>query len=376
MGNGAIVTALAAWLATGTGSGATQPTAPQHVREDRSAIDGVARLLAGLPGATHRKAHQVRPHYARRVDRAFARFEVRVGAPMRAWAADVLAHSPGETVFYPFAGADFPTAHRLYPDAGRYVLVAMQRGGPPPDLNALDRETLADVLTAYERLLGGFLGRGFFVTAEMNEETRGDAAAVQGITGALMVFAAREGFAVVAVEPVRLSEGGEVELHPGDRRRASTWDSVRLRLRREDGTDAVLEYMRVGLSNFSLRPDSAAWTFIDAMTQARTILKAASHLPQTPEFSALTRLLLRAPTIVQDETGVGYDALRADFSVELHGSFLKVNGLFTPTAQRALIAAYRVAKAPPLPFHVGYRKGAGACMLVATRAGKVKSDAR
>jgi len=376
-----IVTALAAWLAAGPGTdcpgGQVVATPIVAVPEDRSSEDHVARVLAGLPGATDRRARQVRPGYAGRVDRAFARFETRVAAPMRAWAQQELTQVPGDTVFYPFAGADFPSAHRLYPQAGRYVLVAMQRGGPPPDLDGLDRATLAATLISYERLLGGFLGRGFFITAEMNAETKGDAAVVTGITGALMVFAAREGFEVVAVEPVRASADGGVELHPGDRRRTSTWDSVRLRLRR-DGQPVVLEYLRVGLSNFTLTPASPALALMTTLAQGRVILKAASHLPQTREFSVLTDLLLRrAPTIVQDETGVAYDALTGDFAVELHGSFRRVNELFTPTDQGALIAAYaRAGAARPLPFHVGYRKGAEACMLVATRTGTVKSDAR
>jgi len=375
------VTALAAWLAAGPGTdcpgGQVVATPIVAVPEDRSSEDHVARALAGLPGATDLRARQVRPGYAGRVDRAFARFETRVAAPMRAWAEQELTQVPGDTVFYPFAGADFPSAHRLYPQAGRYVLVAMQRGGPPPDLDGLDRATLAATLVSYERLLGGFLGRGFFITAEMNAETKGDAAVVTGITGALMVFAAREGFEVVAVEPLRVGADGGVELHPGDRRRASTWDSVRLRLRR-DGQPVVLEYLRVGLSNFTLTPVSPALALMTTLAQGRVILKAASHLPQTREFSVLTDLLLRrAPTIVQDETGVAYDALTGDFAVELHGSFRRVNELFTPTDQAALIAAYaRAGAARPLPFHVGYRKGAEACMLVATRTGAVKSDAR
>lgn len=376
-----IVTALAAWLAAGPGTDCpggqvvARPVAADL--KDRSPEDRVAQVLAGLPGATDPRARQVRPGYARRVNRAFARFETRVAAPMRAWAEQTLAQVPGETVFYPFAGADFPSAHRLYPDAGRYVLVAMQRGGPPPDLDGLDRATLAATLVSYERLLGGFLGRGFFITAEMNAETKGDAAVVPGITGALMVFAAREGFEVVALEPVRVAADGAVELHPGDRRRPSTWESVRLRLRR-DGRPVVLEYLRVGLSNFNLTPDSPALALMTALAQGRVILKAASHLPQTREFSVLTQLLLRrAPTIVQDETGVAYDALTGDFAVELHGSFRRVNELFTPTDQAALIAAYAGAGvARPLPFHVGYRKGTEACMLVATRSGTVKSAAR
>jgi hypothetical protein len=379
-----MVTALAAWLASGGGAaGAAVPgdmssaTGGAPVLTDSSAEDRTARLLAGFPDVVDERASRARPNYGPRIDRAFARFEEKVGGPMQTWAAAALAHSPGETVFYPFAGADFPTAHRLYPNASRYVLIAMQRGGPPPDPDALAREDLGEFLAGYERLLGAFLRRGFFVTAEMNQETRNDAA-IRGITGALMVFAAREGFEVLDVEPVDLADDGTIVAHAGDRGRAATWDSVRLTLkRRADGQPVTLEYLRVGLSNNTLKADTPEMTLVAGLSDQWVILKAASHLPQDGNFTAITKLLLtRAPTIVQDETGVAYDALKGRFAVKLYGSFKQVNLLFDGSDQETLIEAYRTAgPLERLPFHVGYRKGAAACMLVATRA-TVTSDAR
>ncbi len=380
----AMVTALAAWLASGGGAAEaaasgdmSAPAGGAPVLADRSAEDRTARLLAGFPDVVDERARHARPHYATRIDRAFVRFEEKVGKPMQAWAAAALAQSPGDTVFYPFAGADFPTAHRLYPAASRYVLIAMQRGGPPPDPAGIERAALAELLAGYERLLRAFLRRGFFVTAEMNEETGSDAA-IRGITGALMVFAAREGFEIQEVVPVRLADDGTIVEHPGDRARAATWDSVRLSLRRSaDGQPVTLEYLRVGLSNNTLKPDTPELKLVTALSDQRVILKAASHLPQDNNFTAITKLLLsRAPTIVQDETGVAYDALRDRFAVKLYGSFKQVNLLFDGSDQETLIEAYRSAsQIERLPFHVGYRKGAAACMLVATRE-TVISEAR
>lgn len=358
--------ALALWLMSG-GPDGHAPKAMSPISAAQADTRGQARLLAGLDEPA--RVRLASPGYGRRLGRAFARFEAKVAAPMQAWAAEALPQAPGETVFYPFAGADFPTAHRLYPQAGRYVLVAMQRGGPPPALERLSRDKLGALLAGYEELLTGFLGRGFFVTKEMNDGTGGDAE-LRGITGLLMVFAAREGFDVLAVEPIDLAADGSVVAHPGEPARAATWDSVRLRLaRRSDGAPVTLEYHRVGLSNLSVKPGAPAHAFVAGLADGRVILKAASHLPQDPAFSGITDLLLaRAPTIVQDETGVAYDALTGRFRVALHGRFSQANLLFDEDGQSTLIAAYRAAKGVPrLPFHVGYRKGTSACMLVATR---------
>jgi hypothetical protein len=330
--------------------------------------DRAAELLAGMRADVPAREWAARG-YTRRLARAFEHFEARVGAPMQKWADQALTRGPDDTVFYPFSGADFPTAHRLYPQARRYVLVAMQRGGPPPRPYALDREDRATLLAGYEPLLTGFLRRGFFKTQEMNEGTTGEAT-VRGLTGLLMAFAAREGFDVGAIEPIHLTAGGGVEVHPGDRGRGPTWDSVRLHLtRRSDGAAVTLEYHRVGLSNMTLKPDTNAHAFVASLADDRVILKAASHLPQDLNFTAFTNLVLaQAPTIVQDETGVAYDALTPRFAVALYGSYAQVNLLFDDADQTTLIEAYRVAReVPRLPFHVGYRKGTPACMLVATR---------
>lgn len=366
---GLFVAALLAGSAMG-GGGAAGAVAPvvSVQNTDGGETDRAARLLAGLQDDAPPREWWTRS-YTRRLARAFEHFEEKVGAPMQAWAERALAQSNGDTVFYPFAGADFPTAHRLYPQASRYVLVAMQRGGPPPRPEVMDREDRQILLAEYEPLLTGFLRRGFFKTQEMNDGTTGEAM-VRGITGLLMAFAAREGFEVRMIEPIHLTDAGVVELHPGDRARGATWDSVRMHLtRRSDRAPVVLEYHRVGLSNMNLKPGTSPYAFVASLADDRVILKAASHLPQDINFTAFTQLVLaQAPTIVQDETGVAYDALTGRFAVELYGSYAQVNLLFDDEDQNTLIEAYRVAKTVPrLPFHVGYRKGTQACMLVATR---------
>lgn len=377
MAIGFLVAGLVAWLAAGVVESVGQAVPGDRFQATAGPVQGAgdvevdrtARLLAGLQADVPAREWRTRG-YTRRVARAFEQFEARVGAPMQAWAAGALAQAPGDTVFYPFSGADFPTARRMYPNASRYVLVAMQRGGPPPKLEGVDREARELVLAGHEPLLTSFLRRGFFVTQEMNDGTT-QGAPVRGITGLLLAFAAREGFDVLSVEPIDLDEHGAVVVHPGDRGRGATWDSVRLALRRRvDGGAVTLEYHRVGLSNMTLKAGSPAHAFVAGLADDRVILKAASHLPQDINFSAFTRLVLeKAPTIVQDETGVAYDDLTGRFAVALHGSYAQVNLLFAEDDQNTLIAAYKEATAVPrLPFHVGYRKGTQACMLVATRA--------
>ena len=86
----------------------------------------------------------------------WGRWEEKVGAPMATWAAENLPGSAGKTVFYPFSGPDFPTVHRMYPDADRYVLVAMQKGGPPPEPESLRLAPLEEMLEVYSRVFANY----------------------------------------------------------------------------------------------------------------------------------------------------------------------------------------------------------------------------
>ena len=311
-----------------------------------------ARVLGGLDAAP------VFAQHARAVADRWDDYERRIGGPMREWASAELAGAPGATVFYPFSGPDLPTVARLYPDAARFVLVAAQRAEPPPGLDGRSAETLA----ALRRGLEKFARSGFFNTRDLDA-----GAARLGATAFLMAFAARLGYEVAAVEPVRLGAAGGLEPHPGDRARRDTWDSVRLTLAR-DGRTVRLDYVRLNLADANLAADRAARAWVERMAANPTVIKAASHLPQRPHFSILREAILaHAPSVWQDETGIDYARLADAFDVRLYGGFSGPNRIFAPESQQSLAQAYRRNEAEPLPFRVGYEKRAGSSVQVAVR---------
>jgi hypothetical protein len=167
-----------------------------------------------------------------------------------------------------------------------------------------------------------------------------------------------------------VSAGGpDLEAHPGDRADPATWDSVRISLER--GTrKVVLDYVRVNLSDSSLNANPAVKAWIERMAVNRTLLKAASHLPQNPRFSIVRdALLAHAPSIVQDETGIEYTRLKQTFEVKLYGNFSKPHPIFNQESQRALAHAYKAnADVKPLPFRVSYQRRPEANLQVAVRA--------
>ncbi len=367
---------VAMWSEPVIPSAAPVPVAAAPVAKtiQPSAASATARLLAGLDAKAQwldsAEATRLSRH-AKRVDADFAHFGKKVGEPMERWAAQTLEHDDGETIFYPFSGPDFATAHRLYPRAGRYVLVAMQKAGPPPPLSELAPEDRRTTFELHGQIMRNFTRLGFFVTKEMNERFHRELPTA-GLTGTLMVFAEREGFAVVDVEPISVDADGQVRAHEGDRSRAQIWNSVRLHLQqRADGREVTLDYVRLNLGDWNLRKHENQRRFVEQMSSNRSLLKAASHLLQKPHgFSTIRDALLdNAPSILQDETGLAYDRLTPGHQVQLFGKYETPHQLFDADPQQPLAEAYAAQSesAQALPFRIGYRKVAGSCLQYAVR---------
>ncbi len=340
-------------------------------------VDDTARLLAGLAPdaiATDGPRKKQVASFGKTISEKWGAYWKKIGKPMTAWAKTKLPQTPGETIFYPFSGPDFPTAVQLYPDAGRYVLVAIQNAGRVPDLEGLASKT-PEAFDAYVALMKqgwvDFARRGFFRTEDL-KATTGKGNTLEGVTPVLMAFAARLGFKVDAVDPIRVrADGTEVELHPGPREDAGTWKSVRLSLTK-DGRKVLLDYVLIDLSDAGLGKTKENRAFLESMASYKVFTKAASHLMQKPFFSEIRDILLaRAPSIVQDETGVDYKDLTKSFEVALYGRFSATHKLGKSGEQSALIEAYRTRKdIEPLSFKFGYEKDAGYCIIVATRKSK------
>ncbi|PKN58656.1 MAG: hypothetical protein CVU56_04830 [Deltaproteobacteria bacterium HGW-Deltaproteobacteria-14] len=307
--------------------------------------------------------------YAKAVEPKWASYWKRIATPMIDWAHAELAQTPGETVFYPFSGPDFPTVAQLYPDAGRYILVALQTGGRVPRLDAMNPKHLRLYLDLFKRGFTDFTRRGYFRTDDLKADT-GRERTIEGITPVLMAFAARMGFTVDSVTAVRISaDGKSLEPHPGPADEVATWDSVRLALTRPDGKKVTLDYVHLDLSDDYLKQHDNARTWLTRASSHRTFTKAASHLMQKPFFSVVRDALIgHAPSVVQDETGLDYKDLNKAFDVTLYGKFDRAYHLWTEGVQRELVTAYKAAKGTKkLPFRVGYTKDAGSCLQVATR---------
>jgi hypothetical protein len=98
------------------------------------------------------------------------------------------------------------------------------------------------------------------------------------------------------------------------------------------------------------------------------LLKAASHLPQHKGFTMIRdEMLMNAPMVVQDETGLDYHPLNEKYNTVLYGSFVKAYKVFS-TYNIELAKAYKDRNdEKPLPFRIGYFKDGNYALIVGTK---------
>ena len=340
----------------------------------------MARIVAGLqpdPAGFEPAARALFPAFAHDVSLQWDGYRKKIGLPMASWACAEIDATPGETVFYPFSGPDLPSVNELYPQAGRYIMVAMQRAGLPPALDRQSPHNLERILAAFRDRWKFFARTGFFRTNDLDDFTSRHEVTVS-VTSQLMAFAARLGYEVESVEPVQLSaDGGDLVRHADDPSLPSAWNSVRLTLVK-GGRRVLVDYVRMDLSDALLKKYPANRAFIEQAVASRTLIKAASHLLQKSYFSILRgAILASAPSVLQDETGIDYSTLAGVFKTKLYGKFVKPHNLFQTNMQQSLAAAYQNARdVKPLAFRLGYDKTAGSAVVVATRGGGAGAPAR
>ena len=326
-----------------------------------SAANDVARRLAGL----EIQGEADHATYSTAVNDGWQAYQQTFRQPLANWAVKEVRAGTGGTVFYPFSGPDLPSVLTITPGASRYVMIADQYATPYFDPFALKEPDRSRVISALGEAWASFGQRGFFVTTELNK----GGGRKYGLSPSMIMlaFAARMGYEVRAISPICL-DATDRSIRTQDGRKAY-WNSVRLELRK-DGRDVIVDYVQQDLSDRGLRKNPLAHAFVENLARGPVLFKAASHLPQMPAFTLIRNAILtHTPLLVQDETGLEYDAMAERFNVRLYGAYIGAHRLFKEAINPSLIKAYKdhARDVRPLEFKIGYDKDAGSALQVAIR---------
>ena len=330
--------------------------------------DATAKYLAGLPvRGTPMEGHGSDPGWATHatdLDRAWERLEKQQLSKIRAWAPQALgaAHEDSGPMFYLFSGPDFLYANAFFPNASTYILCGIEPVGPVPDIDKIPRHILPSALANLRKSLDSVLSWSFFITKNMKVDLR--QVQLSGTLPVLYVFLARAGCTIDSVTPVALDRDGNFV--PEGK---GTAPGAKIIFFSPSGREQTLYYFTSDLADWGIKANPGFGKFCEQQGKGVTLLKAASYLMHSNNFSMVRGFLLaHSKLILEDDSGIPFRFFdRNKWDVRLSGRYHGPINRFKQHTQPDLVQADAESKPAPLEFSFGYQwQPSRSSLLVAT----------
>ena len=276
--------------------------------------------------------------------------------PIKSWADSVglSIEKDTNTLFYPFAGADFLYANSFFPKAKNYILIGLEPVGLLKDPDSLSQATLQTYLNKIESSLYFSNKVGFFRTNSMRTEL--NQTELDGTIHLLAFYIKRCGYSISGIDYFSLDTLGKMkEFVKKDKSKPY---AVKISF-----CDAELKntqnlyYFSYDLSDGNLKKHKEILTFVKSFGKQNTFLKAASYLMHTDEFTTMRKYLIdNCDAVLQDDSGIPYRFFLADiWDMKLYGTYSKTISLFKHKYQPDLKKAIDTSKYKGrIPFRIGY----------------------
>ena len=318
--------------------------------------DATAKLLAGLPvRGTVLENRSLDPSWATHateLDRAWERLDKQQLSRIRAWAPQFLGPSYEDNgpMFYMFSGPDFLYANAFFPNASTYVLCGIEPVGSIPDLEHIQPAVLASALANLRKSLDSVLNWSFFITKNMKVDLT--QTQLSGTLPVLYVFLARAGCTIDSVSPVAMDRAGNL-ITEGK----GTTPGIKIVFLGPNGHEQTLYYFTYDLADWAIKTNPGLLKFCEQQGPGVTLLKAASYLMHTNNFSQIRDFLLtHSKVILQDDSGIPHRFFTRDKWIVRHcGHYVGPVNAFKEYPQPDLAAENSASKPPPLDFSFGYQ---------------------
>ena len=330
--------------------------------------DATAKYLAGLPVKdTPLESYANVPGWTTHsadLDRAWKQFDDRTLSKIRNWAPQALgpAHLDTGPMYYMFSGPDFLYANAFFPEASTYILCGVEPVGPIPDMAKIPRNVLPSSLANLRKSLDSVLSFSFFITKNMKVDLR--QTQLNGTLPVLYVFLARAGYTIDSVEPVALDRSGNFV--PEGK---GTTPGVKIVFLGSAGKPQTLYYFTTDLADWALKINPNFGKFCEQQGQGVTLLKAASYLMHSENFTQVRGYLLaHSKIILEDDSGIPYRFFPRDkWDVRFHGRYIGPIRRFLKYGELDLAKANAATAPAPLPFSFGYQwQPSRSSLIVAT----------
>jgi hypothetical protein len=253
-------------------------------------------------------------------------------------------------MFYMFSGPDFLYANAFFPNASTYILCGIEPVGPIPDIDKIPRHILPSALANLRKSLDSVLSWSFFITKNMKVDLR--QMQLSGTLPVLYVFLARAGCTIDSVTPVALDRAGAFVPEA-----KGTTPGVKIVFTNSAGREQTLYYFTSDLADWAVKAIPNFGKFCEQQGNGVTLLKAASYLMHSNNFSMVRGFLLaHSKVILEDDSGIPLRFFdRAKWNLRLYGRYHGPINRFKEHPQPDLVKEDAEAKPAPLEFSFGYQ---------------------
>jgi hypothetical protein len=331
--------------------------APQTIVKSSPANDA-ARYLAGLPVApgSPLTALSQDPRWAthaRAMNVAFAQLEQRQLNNIRIFRSDNIASATqsSRNCVYLFSGPDFLYADAMFGDCSTFVLQGLEPVDPIPDLVTLPQVALLGTLQNIEISLNTLLSFSFFKTKDMREDFQ--RAQLKGVLPVIFVFMARTGKEIDSVEYISLDKEGKVLQGQQGSLRGAKINFIEP----TSGSKKVMYYFTSDLSDDALKRNPSLLRFCETLGPVNSLLKAASYLLHSGNFTIARNFLLQnSVAVLQDDSGIPVRYFSPDkWTLRFFGTYTGPIDLFKNYHQPDLRQFYEASSPKRLTFGFGYK---------------------
>jgi hypothetical protein len=269
------------------------------------------------------------------------------------------------TAFYPCSGADFVNLYSFFPQAGQYIMIALEEPGIIPDPLKLKETEIASGLAAIERCIETIASRNYLLSRIMRSEIPNKY--LPGVTPILLIFSARLGLNITGVELVGMTQKGDIETLSAKNAagvKKHVCRGVRIKFFADgDSSERSIMYFNLSLSGKTLKETTPEGLFFKDKSRFNTLIKSAVYLLHMPEFKNLcTDILSRSSIIIQDDSGIPFRYFGKErWNLNYFGYYKYPQPLITipnPPYQPDLAERFKNS-AQPLAFNFGYGVLAG-----------------
>ena len=352
---------------------ATQAEPVPHASLHANELNQTARFVAGMqnPADTlfaKARATSAWQSYASESDAVWATY-YKKKQPLLNWARDeVHPVSRGVTsLFYPFSGPDFLYANMLFPDAQVIYAIGLEKLGTVP---RFDDETAIDAyVEGYKTSINEVLTSSYYRTQRMKTYLHNES--VDGVIPVFMLFMARSGMHLSAINRVTLDADGAVVPVPAEQTAKPKNLGVEFIYYAEnDPTERRLVYFSINLQDDVLARNAPVTAFLHTLRTKAAFTKSASYLMHHALFTTVREAILgNCDIVVSDDSGIPFSMYTPDvWNVQLYGSYKGCIPDFKHIFETDLAAAYNdpARSIKPLPFRIGYSYPSN--MRIAVRA--------